>query len=76
MTNAAEIKTAVRNKLNADKVGGYSIEELWRGVHPDARHLVAFALRDLMTEGFCRLTEKRVFDSVGNAETVPSYRVN
>lgn len=76
MNDATEIRNAVQSKLSRDKVGGYSIEELWRGVHPDARFQVALVLRDLLAEGFCRLTEKRVFDAVGNAETIPSYRVN
>jgi hypothetical protein len=72
--NASQIKNHVAKQIEKDRVGGYSIDELWMGIDPDQRGQVAFALVDLIGEGRVEITSKRFFDNVGNAETVTSYR--
>ena len=70
----AQVTSVVESKINRDRVGGYAIDQLWHGIELDQRWMVAIAVRDLISAGKVEITEKRQFDSVGNADTVTSYR--
>lgn len=73
--NLDQIKSHVTSKLQNHRVGGYSIEQLWHGIHPDNRGMVAVVLAEMLSNGRITVGEKRVGDGVGNWDTVPSYRL-
>ena len=71
---ATEIKKHVEDKINADRVGGWAIDELWHGIDIELRGGVAIALVELIKEEKVEITSKRQFDNVGNTDTITSYR--
>lgn len=71
----AQVTSHVRSILSRPKAFGYSIEQLWHGIHPNDRHMVALALQSMLRAGELTVGDKRYFDAVGNVETVPAYRL-
>ncbi len=71
MTNTTTIRNHVETRINRDRVGGYTLEQLWLGIHPDERFGIIEAIASLIDAGKIEITSKRIFFP---EETVTSYR--